>query len=49
MWRIMLPFLQFAIDCFLGLGAFALIAILICGLWESARQRQHRRYESFMW
>jgi len=47
MWRIMLPFLQFAVDCVLGLGAFALIAILICGLWESA-SRRHRRHESFM-
>jgi hypothetical protein len=48
MWRIMLPFLQFAVDCVLGLGAFALIAILICGMWEGARRRNHRRYESFM-
>jgi hypothetical protein len=49
MWRIVLPFLQFAVDCVLGLGAFALIAILACAMWESANwRRHHRRHESFM-
>lgn len=48
MWRIVLPFVQFVVDCLLGLGAFALIAILICGLWEGAHYRRTRRQESFM-
>jgi hypothetical protein len=26
MWRILLPFLRFAIDCWLGLGAFAVMS-----------------------
>jgi hypothetical protein len=48
MWRIVVPFMQFAVDCLLGLGAFALIAILLCGIWERANYRRPRRYESFM-
>jgi hypothetical protein len=48
MWRIVLPFFQFAVDCMLGLGAFALISVLVCGIWESASWRRYRRHESFM-
>jgi hypothetical protein len=35
MWRALIPFLRFAFDCCLGLGAFTLIASLVCGLWAS--------------
>jgi len=48
MWRILLPFVQFVVDCLLGLGAFALIAILACGLWGRANNRRKRRPESFV-
>jgi hypothetical protein len=48
MWRIMLPFLQFVADCVLGLGAFAIISVLICGIWEGATLRRYRRHGSFM-
>lgn len=48
MWRILLPFLQFVADCVLGLGAFALMSVLLCGVWESAASRRYRRHDSFM-
>ena len=48
MWRILLPFVQFAVDCLLALGAFALIGILVCGIWASADYRRNRRHESFV-
>jgi hypothetical protein len=48
MWRIVLPLVQFVVDCLLGLGAFALIAILVCGIWERAYYRRTRRRESFV-
>ena len=48
MWRIIVPFLQFAIDCLLCLAAFALLSTVICGLWETASWRRHRGHDSFM-
>jgi hypothetical protein len=49
MWRIVLPFLQFVVDCLLGLAAFAVISTLICGVWEGVSWRQYRRdHHSFM-
>ena len=48
MWRIIVPFLQFAIDCLLGLAAFALLSTVICGVWETASWRRHRGHDSFM-
>ena len=33
MWRVLVPLIQFAIDCWLGLAAFALISLVACGLW----------------
>jgi len=48
MWRMILPLLQFAVDCVLGLAAFALLSTLICGVWETASWRRHRHHESFM-
>jgi hypothetical protein len=53
MWRVLVPLLRFAFDCWLGLGVFALISSLVCGLlgiatirpnqWLSAFRRYHTR------
>ena len=48
MWRIVLPLLEFAVYCLLGLGAFALIAVIVCGLWECTTSRAHHRDESIV-
>jgi hypothetical protein len=48
MWRIIVPLLQFAVDCLLGLAAFAVLATLICGVWESASWRRNHHHEPFM-
>jgi hypothetical protein len=33
MWRALVPLLRFVFDCWLGLGAFALISSVAFGLW----------------
>jgi hypothetical protein len=48
MWRIIVPFLQFAVDCVLVLAAFAIVSAVICWIWETASLRRHRRREPFM-
>jgi hypothetical protein len=48
MWGILLPFLRFAVDCWLGLGAFAVMSALFCGLWAGAADRHHRGHESLI-
>jgi hypothetical protein len=48
MWRILLPFLRFAIDCLLGLGAFAVMSALLCGLWAGTADRPHRQRDSLI-
>lgn len=35
MWRGLVPFVQFVVDCWLGLGAFALVSVTACGLWSA--------------
>jgi len=37
MWRVLVPLLRFAFDCWLGLGAFALVSLLACGCRASLR------------
>ena len=34
--RILEPLFRFAFDCWLGLGAFAVVSFLACGLWGVA-------------
>jgi hypothetical protein len=47
MWRVLVPLLRFAFDCWLGLGAFALVSILACGLWGIATFRHNQWLKSF--
>jgi hypothetical protein len=47
MWRVLIPLLQFAFDCLLGLGAFALISTLVCGLSGIATFRHNQWLRSF--
>jgi hypothetical protein len=47
MWRILVPLLRFAFDCWLGLGAFALISSLACGLSAIATLRHNQWLRSF--
>ncbi len=43
MWRALVPLFRFAFDCWLGLGAFALISSLALGLWGFATLRYPRK------
>jgi len=47
MWRALIPLLRFAFDCWLGLGAFALISCLVCGLWGVVTIWHNQRLGSF--
>src|ERR1700757_4072544 len=47
MWRVLVPLLQFVFDCWLLLGAFALISSLAVGLWGIATHRHTPRLRSF--
>ena len=47
MWRVLVPLLRFAFDCWLGLGAFALISSLVCGLSGIATLRHNQWLRSF--
>jgi len=47
MWRVLVPLFRFAFDCWLALGAFALISFLVCGLWGIVTLRHNRKPESF--
>jgi hypothetical protein len=47
MWRVLVPLFRFAFDCWLGLGAFALVSFLVCGLWGIATLPYHWKSESF--
>jgi hypothetical protein len=47
MWRVLVPLLRFAFDCWLGLGVFALIASLVCGLSGIATLRHKQWLRSF--
>ena len=47
MWRVLVPLLRFALDCWLGLGAFAVILFLACGLWGIATLRHKPKVRSF--
>jgi hypothetical protein len=47
MWRVLVPLLRFAFDCWLGLGAFALVSFLACGLSGIATLRHNQWLESF--
>jgi hypothetical protein len=47
MWRIILPLFEFAVDCSLALAAFAVLSVLVCGIWESAKWPRYRRHDSF--
>jgi hypothetical protein len=46
MWRAVVPLFQFAVDCWLGLGAFALISFVGCGLCRQSTPRYERKRES---
>ena len=43
MWRILVPFLQFAVDCWLGLGAVTVFCFLLFGIGVSVTHRSYRR------
>jgi len=45
MWRVLVPLLRFAFDCWLGLGAFALVSFLACGLSGIATLRHNQWLE----
>jgi len=47
MWRVLVPLLRFAFDCWLGLGAFALVSLLACGLSGIATLRHNQWLRSF--
>jgi len=47
MWRVLVPLLRFALDCWLGLGAFALVSLLACGLSGIATLRHNQWLRSF--
>ena len=47
MWRVLVPLLQFACDCWLALGVFALISSLVCGLSGIATLRHKQWLRSF--
>jgi hypothetical protein len=47
MWRVLVPLLQFASDCWLALGVFALIASVVCGLSGIATLRHKQWLRSF--
>jgi hypothetical protein len=47
MWRVLVPLLRFTFDCWLGLGAFALISSLACGLSGIATLRHNQWFSSF--
>src|SRR5450759_4002811 len=40
MWWVLVPLLRFTFDCWLGLGAFAVISFLACGVWGIATLRR---------
>jgi hypothetical protein len=46
MWRIVVPFLQFVVDCWLGLAVLALIAALLCGAAERTCGYRYTRGKS---
>jgi hypothetical protein len=47
MWRVLVPLLRFTFDCWLGLGAFALISFLVCGLSAIVTLRHYQWLRSF--
>jgi hypothetical protein len=47
MWRILVPLLQFACDCWLALAVFALISSLLCGLSGIAPLRRNQWLRPF--
>jgi len=47
MWRAVVPLFRFAFDCWLGLGAFAVLSFLACGLWGLASLRYQKKEEWF--
>jgi len=48
MWRVLVPLLRFAFDCWLGLGAFALVSLLACGLSGIATLRHNHGSDHFI-
>jgi hypothetical protein len=47
MWRALIPLLRFAFDCWLGLGAFAVISLLVCGLSAIATNQWLRSFHRY--
>jgi len=47
MWRVLVPLLRFAFDCWLALAMFALISSLLCGLSGIATLRHNQWLMSF--
>jgi hypothetical protein len=47
LWWVLVPLLRFTFDCWLGLGAFAVISFLACGLWGMATLRHKPKLRSF--
>jgi len=47
MWWVLVPLLRFTFDCWLGLGAFAVISFLACGVWGIATLRHKPKLRSF--
>jgi hypothetical protein len=47
MWRVLVPLFRFAFDCWLGLGAFAVISALAFGVWGFATHRHNTKLRSF--
>jgi hypothetical protein len=43
MWRIVLPLLQFAMECWLGLGAFTVLAAIVLAVGAGLAHRPVRR------
>jgi hypothetical protein len=43
MWRALVPLFKFAMDCWIGLGVFALMMFLLCALWGGSTLRRLRK------